>query len=131
MDRDKLVALALRVEAATGADRELDAEIVRAIYPDALVCLYEIGDEDPTVFHAEPLIRNKSVLPSYTASIDAAMTLVPGGCWAEGSLASPGALEIHAPMTYDPLGRGWAATPALALCSASLRALAAIEAGHG
>ncbi len=63
----------------------------------------------------------------YTASIDGALTLVPEGCWAEGAFGAgrgTSAIEIHAPMTFDPLGAAVAATPALALTAASLRALA-------
>ena len=64
----------------------------------------------------------------------AAMMLVPEGHWAEGSLGTHNdtraALEIHGPCTFDPVGKAWAATPALALTAAALRAHAAI-AGEG
>lgn len=123
--------LAARCEAASGPDRELDAlafrtfgapvpfqfanKIVALVFDESEQCWFSpIGD-----------MRIRYTPPAYTASIDAALSLVPEGCWAEGSLSSPAALEIHDPMTFDPLGQGWAATPALALTSAALRAHAA------
>lgn len=76
---DDLIALAERCEAATGADRELDAAIVRALYPEAIIDIYCAGDDEPTVFHAAPLVPQKGVLPCFTASLDAAMALIPEG----------------------------------------------------
>lgn len=62
-----LIQLAERVEAATGPDRELDAEIYAALDSerdnlDALAINGEIG----------------SWVPEFTASLDAAKTLWPG-----------------------------------------------------
>lgn len=125
-----LMELAGRVEAASGPDRRLDAAICRwrdlpvcrepDCLPDVLVRILDHvdgGGDDPEV-------------PAYTASLDAAMTLVPEGMWAEGSLGSHvdqrASLEIHAPCTYDPIGRATAASPALALTSAALRARASL-----
>jgi hypothetical protein len=92
MTKDELLALAERVEALTGLDREVDEAIVRALYPEAIVEIYCVGDEEPLVFHAEPLVQNKRVLPAYTASLDAAMTLAGNkfgsliaGLWPDGS----------------------------------------------
>lgn len=109
--RETLLALADRVEALAGPDREVDYAIFVAT-----------ADKDrPNYWH--PIDAHQ-----FTGSIDAAMTLVPEGCWAEGSLGSHdsarASLEVHAPMTYDPLGSATAATPALALTAASLRARA-------
>lgn len=113
LTREGLVELAGRCEQVSGPDRALD-------------CL--IGD----AIGARTRNGVINVSATYTASLDAAMTLVPEGLWAEGSLSSPGQLEVHGPCTYDPLGKGWAATPALALCAAALKARArAMEAGHG
>lgn len=114
-----LLELAARVEALEGPDREVDAEICVAlgIEPQAREML-QFAAYDRCVRY-------------FTASLDAAMTLVPEGCWAEGSLSSPSALEIHAPMTFDPIGKGWATTPALALTAASLRARAQASGGAG
>ena len=109
---ETLTVLAERVDAATGPDRGIDLAIYRTHF------------DEPDRFGTTASGKVQSLVPAYTASLDAAMSLVPEGCWAEGSLASPAALEIHAPMTYDPLGQAQAATPALALTAACLRALA-------
>lgn len=87
--------LIARLEAATGPDRELDAEIADAV------------EFDPTCLHS----------PAYTASIDAAMTLVPPdtGIWGVAKLGDQ--YTAHA---GNPDHEG--ATPALALCIAALRA---------
>jgi hypothetical protein len=106
----ELRALAARVEAAQGADWDLDKEIADA-------CLdYNMGDDE---------------VPTFTASLDAAASLVPAK-W-RFTLGSHGVAACL---------RGWmgedgyqvtqpsrAATPALALTAAALRALAE-EAGH-
>ncbi|KKC27326.1 hypothetical protein [Sphingomonas sp. SRS2] len=65
MDREKLVALAERCEQATGPDRELDAAI-----ESALDGLYS-ADVAKELYH--------DLCPDYTASIDAAKTLVLDG----------------------------------------------------
>ncbi len=112
-----------RVEAASGPDRELDCLIENALglakfERDPRV---NFGDADYT----------RAPYKHYTASLDAAMTLVPEGwgfavhtaddrartaravCWTEGNRA------VRSPKTSDD---GPIATPALALCAAALRA---------
>jgi hypothetical protein len=147
-DTEQLIALAERVERAEGPDRELDALIEVAVFGfpqrayDQANGLRNRG--------ADPLdkmlwLKNWGV-PRYSASLDAAMTLVPEG-WRVGF--EQGSRFDHAPemcmawvwpfaSEYDPdwqLGqegqqsnpdaqKGYAATPALALCAASLRAMA-------
>lgn len=111
MDREALLRLAAKCEAASGADDGLTAEVHGWVR---------------TWDKMMPLTWS----PHYTGSLDAAMTLVPKGHWPEGSLGTHvdqrSALEIHAPGTYDPVGKGWAVTPALALTAACLRAHAAL-----
>jgi len=120
-----LIALAERCEQATGPDADLDEDIFKAVDPEghrgAALRRYHSG-------HREPINQ-----PAYTASLDAAMTLVPetddGGfrltfdkplarkCWAEVWMhenAEPG----------DGFYRATAATIPLALCAAALRAQA-------
>lgn len=129
---DDLINLAERVEALTGPDREVDAEIA--------LTLSIVRERDGDLFYGH---RNYSVmvierhyddregdapeLPHYTTSIDAAMTLVPEGClWTMDSFNGP---KWSAGVWRVP-GRGWvylsknlrAATPALALTAAALRA---------
>jgi hypothetical protein len=110
-----LLELADRVESGEGADRELELQIWRIFDPRA----------------SETEVPGRAPLPwlyCYTASLDAALKLVPEGCWAEGSLgrhdSTRSSIEIHAPMTYNPIGRAEASTPARALTAACLRARA-------
>jgi hypothetical protein len=128
-----IAALADRVEAATGPDRELDALIAvfvgvdhgsKTEWADSETGSYIVYDE---------------VAPRYTASLDAAMTLVPEGMSIKMAL-HPGenfadvyslgpiyetatGLDRKVLVTFE----GHAAIPALALCAAALRAIAAKE----
>ncbi len=140
--RETLLALADRVEALTAPDREVDAEIMCAVFG------YE---RDGTMFYGKSrdyvlerdyyaLEGSPQELPSPTASLDAAMTLVPEG---RGWLAGYGRIRpdeplggamitrIAAPTSFAPdaadkIAEAEAATPALALTAASLRARATL-----
>ena len=94
--------LIARVEAAQGPDRELDAEI-----------------------HALGLtVDSRLVIPrAYTASLDAAAALVPdGGDWSRHrGVNGQMTMQVWGPDAMWP-GLSQAATPALALCAAALRA---------
>ena len=114
----KLVELAERCEAATGPDRKLDMAIVHALsgvlgepWPEATgMRMVEACDsfED-----------SRDTVARYTASLDAAMTLVPEGwIWDVTSTGTAWVMEDGG----DPQLFGDAATPALALCAAALRA---------
>lgn len=118
-----LLQLAKRVEAATGPDRLTDAEIY--------------VDLDAKLENLDALAINGEVgswVPAYTASLDAAMTLVPGGWdWSTGTGRQRGWATLGLP-SASPFGSSDdevccddAATPALALCAASLRAHASGE----
>jgi hypothetical protein len=133
-----LIALAERCEAATGPDWKLDGLIA-----DELSDWENLGGHwEQHKVSGERRRTSYPPAPLYTASIDAAMTLVPEG-WAVGSLewwpmrsrgagitlletGSIGGADWHG---YDALfhadARARAATPALALCAAALRARAA------
>ena len=109
MTRAALLALADRVEALTGPCRETDAEVHHAILQGIGTGLY-------------------GTQPSYTASLDAAMTLVPEGhTWSADLNLGKKAFA----WCYDDKmlsGRPCkAATPALALTAAALRARAMME----
>ncbi len=73
MNKDDLLTLAARAEAAAGADRELDAEIV-ALVPGAADG--QPGDGDWDWFYAERGEPPQCV-PAFTASRDAAASLLP------------------------------------------------------
>lgn len=100
----ELLELAERCEKATGPDRHLNLAIANAIYGDDLA--------PPGTSYA------------FTSSLDAAMTLVPEGQeWAGGFEDGAAFAHVHVPGEYAELIE--AATPALALCAAALRARAA------
>lgn len=100
--------LADRCEAASGADRAIDYDIAHLT-----------GDH----------FRNDGKAPTYTASIDAALTLLkPNEFWRVGNDGDgPDPSSFRATIS-DTDGEwidwhyGTAATPALALCAAALRA---------
>ena len=135
-----LEQLALRCEQAEGPDRELDAKIALAA-----------GWQEITLPHGSRYcIRPDgfktshglvAYAPAYTASIDAALTLVPEG-WFVDNLAQSGrrdgtwwAALIQPPEGDEETGKLTrdgaresafdTPTPALALCAAVLRARAA------
>lgn len=135
----ELIALAERVESATGADRELDYAIHENIHGDWLrrnAYIREQGDDG--WYSATPPIKGANSIAApqaYTASLDAAMTLVPKGClhmartiWdAEGKTAGIGCINQYVGDMWTDGFDSCAATPALALTAAALRALAAAQ----
>ena len=132
-DKDALIELAKRCEAATGPDRELDGAIDRLFhrrpvngdYDEDEGCIWrECDGYSGLCVRSDGFARNSFCAKDYTASLDAAMTLVPEGFdWIIGR--TNGGLTIHAEVG----GRGdefqrFGETPALALCAAALRARA-------
>jgi hypothetical protein len=140
-----LLALAERCEAATGSDRDLDADIAIELFDGGADHL----DDPRDVTRARKVIISHGAqpgnfevvgfsgvslrtAPTYTASLDAAMTLVPEGlAWTLGQnvhhrhwQVSVNALdEDGAPFSVAHGGDGDVrTTPALALCAAALRA---------
>ena len=135
--KEELLALAERVERASGPDRELDHRCFAALhgwdYPLGPAALneYEVLEE-----------------PSFTASLDAAMTLVPEGwhvgrfqqlwrtrCWTAELAPLPSGELLEALNAGRTIG--WvtadcisAATAALALTAVALRARALSENNH-
>lgn len=135
-----LEALASRVEQAEGADRELDALIFRAIgapMPDKFGPLSIDLEWDETGTSALMAVGEMQVRftpPAYTGSVDAALALVPKGAghWPQmiysgtnpnNPMAQRERVELWVKGRARPF-RGHAATPALALTAASLRARA-------
>ena len=70
-DRETLLALADRVEAMDGPDRAVDEAIFYAFYPRGA---FDMPDEPVCV-----PTHSGTIVPRYTSSLDAAMTLVPEG----------------------------------------------------
>jgi hypothetical protein len=112
MNKSALLELASRCEAATGPERELDIAIGQAV-------------------GTWPAAPNTFKFPKrYTASLDAAMTLVPEG-WGyciEQERPSRAPEACLSPPDSEPWGHGSidaeAATAPLAIVAAALRALA-------
>ena len=113
MDNQKLSA---RVEALEGPERGIDAQIHFAVR-EGIGC------------------GMAQDAPRYTASLDAAMSLVPQGCgwiagWGQVLPDEPmGGAHITAHSVFagydvanDVIAEGEAVTPALALCAAALKA---------
>lgn len=137
-DKAKLLELAERVEAATGPDRRLDIEILVTIdwrEPD-----WEEGERTAREMaerHGLVYLTSRSVegfnstwrhLPRLTASLDAAMTLVPEGwCQTKRVFYAVGPTKVRVSMfDENSLGQtALAATEPLAICAAALRARAA------
>jgi hypothetical protein len=130
MTDPEIAAIVAKIEAATGPDRDIDGWITCAIDPDRQT----IVDHVPGQFPQEPIygpIRcimeetggkdgaDYIAAPAYTASIDAAMSLVPDNARLQfQSFGGPGPMWLVSPNERYVS----AATPALALCAAALRA---------
>jgi hypothetical protein len=137
MTRDELLALAARVEAATGVDQILDADILLAASPELAAApwervAYSSGMRAFFVDRSDPDRNNVVSPPAFTSSLDAAASLVPEGyAWAvyggtreEGHATAycvPKGGRLPWPAWVDDVN---AATPALALTAAALRAKA-------
>lgn len=127
-DRETLLALAERCEAGSGPDRRID----HAILLNALG--WQRSDVEGWLVN--PAGRTVLAIhqPRFTASLDAALSLVPEGrYWSvcnESQLAGKAEAEVGHHEKRGTALVAWCATPALALCAAALRARAE-EARHG
>lgn len=153
---EQLEALALRCEQATGADRELDLAIYLECNPDSEIARWvrdhrrgldgKLGYAwdlcganllfEARNAHGDCYYNGGIPLPTYSASLDAALTLVP-----EGMRPSVGQNVHHGywhafvqsivDSTPHQLGGAVSNTSgALALCAAALRARAQMERGE-
>jgi hypothetical protein len=130
-DANTLVELAARVEAAPGPDRELDAIITSAAWPyrseGGRIAPAPSGNGRCVSYYASGN-HGTWKAPDYTASLDAAMQLVPEG-WEPWDL-NKGArwhFSLNKQGGKYPIVDGHADTWALAICAAALRARAAAE----
>lgn len=137
-------SLIARLERATGPDRELDLAVAVAVNyagmfnPDYGWQWSLWGDEIEGICDGRRVVLDPAQFcPPFSASIDAALTLVPEGWTWQISNRAPKPLagrayihngELHFASLYagrNPKYRGeedTAATPALALCIAALKA---------
>lgn len=129
-----LLPLITRLEAASGPDRELDAEIAFATrHPvnPAYVREYAISGAkmNPTLSPIQNYLLENS--PHYTSSLDAAIALaervLPGWHWSvydtDGTIANNASAQVEPPEFTFNVSDGVGKTPALALCIAILRAV--------
>ena len=132
-NRDELEALAARCETEEPS-RHLDCAIYRAavIHPSEYQTFDANYRSTLTDYQLSYLLGdnseydNPSSVGGYTTSLDSAVTLVPDWCqWSATGEGTACSYEI----VYDDRGArlfgAKAKTPALALCAAALRALAA------
>jgi len=118
----ELLALAARVEAATGADRELDFWISVRLGTTA-TDTDEAYQEDIDALG----IDGMDIPHAYTASLDAALSLVPSGWVCTHAYFNDQRAVFNFTKWRDgnPMyASGVALTPALALTAAALRAIA-------
>ncbi len=109
--------LAARVEALDGPDREVDRHLARVVG-------WHPAGVDDRLLKGDAAWLYENSCPAYTASLDAAMTLKPQGWRLVGlseHLAPLPHCKARLQFWYDE-SHGQAATPALALCAAALRA---------
>lgn len=128
-----LTSLIERIEAATGGERELDAEIWLACTPgatrDKWSYIHKATGRECTVDETRDATDRLIIVPEYTTSIDAVLTLLPDGYdWSlffDNGAALAGcqpASEDGCDTTDTP-----GATPCLALLAAILRARQAAD----
>lgn len=125
-----LTELAERVEKLTGPCRETDARIQCALDGHQFVSFSDKRgmDQISTISTGE---KTLGVVLAYTASLDAAMTLVPENHeWEAGTALLTNAAWAGV-IGLDGRWQAKAATPSLALTAAILRARAASESSHG
>lgn len=127
-----------RVEKASGPDGDLEAEIWLACTPgatrDKWSYIHKATGRECTVDETRDATDRLIIVPSYTTSIDAALTLLPEGLdWLvrTGERADGDQPYGH---VFDGarfgIGEAEAATPVLALLAAILRARQAAKSGQ-
>jgi hypothetical protein len=134
-DRATLLALAERCEQAAGPDRELDVAIAFAcgiVTSRDGDCFYGHKDHSVVVLDRDYYDHdgNAPALMPFSASLDAAVTLVPEGWGWAVSTTGAGLPCAYGHPPGNGLAVAWiddtpAATPALAMCAFALRARAA------
>ena len=132
-DRATLEDLLARVLEGTGPDRELDADIEacltgRVTHPRAPGWTFEAQNTElklARLVDIRIISRASRPTPPYTASLDAAITLVPEG-WAVELVQALSGTPWHATLrggsALVPIIGATAATPARALIAACLKA---------
>ena len=119
--------LIAKLEKASEGSRELDCDI-----PESLG--WPVRRKPPSYKNPwcrAPEWKSIRTVPHYTTNIDAALQLVPEGFqWEVRHIPTDEGSNYSAQANWQPTGRCYAATPALALCIAALKARMAEE-GRG
>jgi hypothetical protein len=128
-DPATLLTLAERCEQAAGPDRELDQDITKLRVPNTATHIHRSRRAwSFFVYDSGKGIEWLENQP-YTASLDAAVTLVPER-WAvelvQALSGSPWHVTLRGGSALVPIIGATASKPALALCAAALRARAAM-----
>lgn len=121
MTRATLLALAGRCEAAEGPDVALNADIERLLHPGLAEHPWKALQSGRPMFTGPS--GHQYVGQRYTASVDAALTLVPKGADLNIQLYHDGCAGIE----NGGIGITGGRTLALAICVAALRLRAAME----
>lgn len=128
--------IATRVESLTGACRETDADIFKAIgmplpheFMSRGIGLSWDARQGAFVMPLDEKMQIRFDHPAFTGSIDAAVALLPkASLWSVCDMEDGPYAQVIRPMPsggyINGLTTGNAITPALALCAAALRALA-------
>lgn len=129
MTRSELIAA---LEKATEPSRGIDCKIYLAVVG--------LAQYEQLVWHgANPVIRYNPGppdvafhgIPRYTASIDAALTLVPEGMeWVVFGAGGADVWHVGNDATLHRIDETYASTPAIALCIAALKAMEATDDGR-
>ena len=123
MTKAEIIALAERCEAAEGPDRELDAEIALVVGASGGNPIKSPGCAGWLVGSATNPSPVKAL--EYTASLDAAMTLVPvKSLWSVCDMEEGPFAQVIRLWDRERYFRSHAATPALALTASALKAIA-------
>jgi len=128
---DELLELAERCEAASGPNYALEVEIFKAMHPEYAGYVEGRGGLIHPQDGSDMRVLSNVLPRAYTASLDAAMTLVPEGAdWMldnfDGPVGKRCTAEVFAKagIGKDGFGTCFAASPALAFTAACLRARA-------
>jgi hypothetical protein len=121
-----LLALAERCEAAAGPDYQMGLAIAEAAGYRPVPNPTSAGGLVGRWYDPDGCMTTHEGPPLFTASVDAALTLVPKG-WSKRQYGTDGFSDspCYATLTYDALRFARAKTEPLAICAAALRARAA------
>lgn len=136
-----LIELAERVEKVSGPDRDVEEDIARALGWSPVPNPTHAGGLVGRWYDSNGKMSGMEGPPLFTRSLDAAMTLVPEGClatvrhlWGGSERCGYAIVHTYCDDAEECDGKlhlddyvSLAATPALALCAAALRARAQQE----